>query len=206
MGYRNLLFDLGNVLLFFDPDKALKELATHLKPLTALLLWAKKDEFLKELRGEADLLETGRMTIEQFYSRLKGKIGLELELDQFVRIWNDIFTANQAMLDLATELSGRYACYIASNTNEAHFRHVLAEFPALGFAKRAALSYELGELKPSREFFRKALAKFGIAADESVFVDDIELNVEGARQAGIQAIRSVDAGQVRAALEALGVK
>ena len=205
MSYRNLLFDLGNVLLFYDPNKALKEMAKKLKPLTAMLLWAKKDEFLKDLRVEADMLECGRMTIAQFFSRLKGKIGLDMELDEFVLVWNDIFTANREMLDLARDLAGRYNCYILSNTNEAHYQHVVATFPELSFAKGAALSYMLGAMKPAAEFYQKAVESLGIAAEESVFVDDLPANVEGATAVGIKALHFVNAGQLRADFAALGV-
>ena len=206
MPYRNLMFDLGNVLLFYDPNKALKEMAKHLKPLTAMLLWAKKDDFLKDLRGEADLLETGRMTIAQFFSRLKAKIGLEMELDGFVQIWNDIFTANREMLDLARDLASRYNCYILSNTNEAHYQHVVATFPELSFAKGSALSYKIGAMKPDAEFYQKALESLGAIAEESVFVDDLPANVEGAAAVGMKALHFANAAQLKADLAALGIQ
>lgn len=205
MAITTILFDLGNVLLYFDPGKALKEMAKHLNPLTALLLAAKKNEFMKELRGEADLLETGRMTIEQFFSRLKGKIGLNLEFEQFKVIWNDIFSPNHEVLALARDLSMRHPCYILSNTNEPHFKFVLERYPELAFAKGHAVSYELGVLKPAREFFDKALAHLGLQAGECVFIDDLPENVEGAKQAGIAAIPFVNAGQLKADLSVLGI-
>ena len=205
MAYRNILFDMGNVLLFYDPNKALKEMATHLKPLTAMLLWAKKEEFLKELRVEADMLETGRMAIAQFFSRLKGKIGLDMELDAFVQVWNDIFTANRETIALAQRLSDRFNCYILSNTNEAHYRHVTALFPELSFIKGAALSYELGVMKPDAEFYLKALDVLGVMAEESVFVDDLTPNVAGAQATGIHALHFVNAAQLETDLAAIGI-
>jgi putative hydrolase of the HAD superfamily len=184
-----VLFDLGNVLLFFDHGKALRELAKHVNPLTAMLLWARKDEFLKDIRAEADLLETGRMTLEQFYSRLKGKIGLNLEFPQFQAIWDDIFTANEPVLALAQQLAMTYPCYILSNTNASHLAHAQAQFPQLGFARGYAASHELGVMKPAREFFDGALAKFALRAEECVFIDDLEENVLGARAVGLTAIQ-----------------
>jgi glucose-1-phosphatase len=206
MAYRNILFDLGNVLLFFDHGKALRELAKSVNPLTAMLLWSKKDEFLKELRVEADLLENGRMTIEQFFSRLKGKIGLQLEFEQFEKIWCDIFTPNQEMLAYARELSTRYNCYVLSNTNDAHFQHVLRTFPELAFVKGFALSYKLGVMKPAREFFDGALDQLGVTAGESVFIDDLSENIIGAKAAGIEAVTYTGVPQLREALAALGIE
>ncbi len=200
-----ILFDLGNVLLFFDHGKALRELAKHVNPLTAMLLWARKDEFLKDIRGEADLLETGRMSLEQFYSRLKDKIGLNLEFPQFQAIWDDIFTANAPVLALAQQLAARYPCYVLSNTNASHLAHALAQFPQLGFACGFAASHELGVLKPARAFFDGALAKFGLRAEACVFIDDLEENVEGARAAGLTAMQYRTPDELKADLAAVGV-
>jgi len=184
-----ILFDLGNVLLFFDHGKALRELAKHVNPLTAMLLWARKDEFLKDMRGEADLLESGRMSLEQFYARLKSKIGLALEYDQFRAIWNDIFTPNEPVLALAQQLATRHPCYVLSNTNAAHLEYVRAQFPQLGFARGFAASYALGVMKPARAFFDGALAQFGVRAGACVFIDDLSENVQGARDAGLPAFQ-----------------
>lgn len=200
-----ILFDLGNVLLFFDHGKALRELAKHVNPLTAMLLWARKDEFLKDIRGEADLLETGRMSLEQFYARLKGKIGLNLDYDQFRAIWNDIFTPNEPVLALAQQLATRYPCYILSNTNASHLAHAQAQFPQLGFARGYAASHELGVMKPDRAFFEGALAKFNLRAEEGVFIDDLEENVQGARAIGLKAIQYRTPEQLVAELAADGV-
>ena len=200
-----ILFDLGNVLLFFDHGKALRELAKHVNPLTALLLWARKDEFLKDIRSEADLLETGRMSLEQFYARLKSKIGLTLAYDQFRAIWNDIFTPNEPVLALAQQLATRYPCYVLSNTNASHLDHALAQFPQLGFARGYATSHELGVLKPARAFFDGALAKFGLRAEECVFVDDLEENVQGARAAGLDSFRYLAPEQLQQAFAARGI-
>lgn len=201
----SIVFDLGNVLLFFDQGKALRALAQHLNPLTAMLLWARKDEFLKELRAEADLLETGRMSLEQFHSRLKGKIGLTIDYDGFQRIWNDIFSPNEPVLALAQQLSARYTCYIFSNTNASHYDYVKATYPALSFAKGWSLSHELGVMKPAREFYELALAQHGLTAADTLFIDDLEPNVVGAREAGLDAIHYRSPEQLITDLAARGI-
>ncbi|NLF38571.1 HAD-IA family hydrolase [bacterium] len=201
---KNILFDLGNVLLKFDWDIAYKRLATHLNPLTALLLWARKDEFLAEIRGDQEMLETGRMTSQQFFSRLKGKIGLEIDYSLFEDIWCNIFTLNQDVMDFARALGKTYSCYILSNTNEAHMRHVSAQYD-LGFFKGIAVSHELGALKPAREFYDRALAKLALDAAECIFIDDMAANVEAARAAGIESVRFESAAQLRDELGTRGI-
>jgi len=202
---RTLLFDLGNVLLFFDHGKALRALASYLNPLTAMYTSARKNEFLKELRGEADLLESGRMDLAQFYSRLKGKIGLTIEFTQFQAIWNDIFTPNEPVLALAQTLATRYPCYILSNTNASHLEYVRATYPQLSFARGYAASHELGVMKPSREFFDKALQQFGLQPMDAVFIDDLAENVSGAREAGLDSFQYQTPEQLQQELAARGI-
>ena len=81
------LFDLGKVVLSYDQEATMKKLAGSLNPLTALLIFAKKDEFMAEFKRDTELLESGRMTMSQFFLRLKGKTGLDLTEEKFMEIW-----------------------------------------------------------------------------------------------------------------------
>lgn len=62
------------------------------------------------------------------------------------------------------------------------------------------------EFKPNSDFYELALRRFGINADSSVFFDDTEKNVAGARAVGIHAFRFTDADQARRDLISLGVR
>ncbi|RLD12229.1 MAG: hypothetical protein DRI44_01375 [Chlamydiae bacterium] len=187
--YKNILFDIGNVLIKLYPERAFKKLANYMNPLTAMLIWAKKDEFMKDIRREQDLLETGKMTIQQFFSRLKGKIGLKMEFEQFEDVWCSMFSLNEDVLRFANELSSNYKIFLLSNTNKTHINHLYKEFPVFDFVSGTALSHELGYLKPSQEFFNKALEKLNINAGESIFIDDSEINVKSANESGITAFK-----------------
>ena len=202
---RNIIFDLGNVLVSFDWQIAYQRLAQHVSPMTALLLWARKEEFLREVRGDQELMETGRMTAEQFYVRIKGKIGLTLDYPQFETIWCDIFTANAEVLALARMLGKNYSCYIFSNTNAVHMKHLRTRVPELALFKGMALSHELGVMKPAREFFELALRALELEAAESVFVDDLAENVAGARECGIDSIQYQSCPHLVQELAARGV-
>ena len=54
--YKNILFDIGNVLIKLEQERAFKKLAKYMNPLTAMLIWAKKDEFMKDIQREQNLL------------------------------------------------------------------------------------------------------------------------------------------------------
>jgi putative hydrolase of the HAD superfamily len=61
-------------------------------------------------------------------------------------------------------------------------------FPEIVFYEGAALSYDLGVMKPTAEFFAEALRRFDIDPSHAVFIDDLEENVEGAIRVGINGI------------------
>ncbi len=187
--YKNILFDIGNVLIKLEQERAFKKLAKYMNPLTAMLIWAKKDEFMKDIQREQNLLETGKMTIQQFFSRLKGKIGLKMNFEQFEDAWCSMFSINEDVVRFANELSNSYKIFLLSNTNETHINHLYKEFPVFDFISGTALSHELGYLKPAPEFFNKALEKLNIKAEESIFIDDSEVNVKAASEAGITAFQ-----------------
>jgi len=206
MSCRNIIFDIGNVLVKLEPERAFKKLAEHLNPLTAMLIWAKKDEFLKDIRKDQDLLETGHMTIRQFYSRLKERIGLKTEFEQFEEAWCTMFSLMEDVVAFARELSLSYSVYLASDTNASHMKRLLRDYPELGFVKGMALSYEIGALKPSREFFEGALAALSLASDDCLFIDDNEENIIGAREVGMDAIRFSSLERLREDLAGRGIE
>jgi putative hydrolase of the HAD superfamily len=201
----NLIFDVGGVLIDLDYDRAFKQLGEYLNPLTAMLIWAKKDEFMQEMQGEIDLLETGKMNMTQFFSRLKGRIGLKLAQEQFEEIWNSALQPNDEMLAFAGELCTHVPCYCASNTNETHAAYMLTQCPQLGQFKGMAFSHELGVKKPTAEFFQGLCARFGVEPSTCVFIDDRDGNVDAAVASGMAGIHFQGLAGLRTALGERGV-
>ena len=144
-----ILWDIGNVLIACEYTNAFARLKDYINPMTAMYIWAKKDEFMAETRKELDLLETGRMTLEQFFSRLKGKIGAKMAYEQFNRVWCEIFDIKADVVAYARDESRQYDSYFVSNTNREHYEHIQRLYPGLDFVKGSALSYELGVMKPA---------------------------------------------------------
>src|SRR6476469_8767823 len=119
---RTIVFDFGNVLAFFDHGRAVARLARFTdRPPAELML---------ELYGgalESDY-EIGRLSTEE-YVRL-GKLNGRLTCsdDKFLVAFVDIFWRNDELCDLIPRLKPRYRLLLASNTNDAHYRHYTREF------------------------------------------------------------------------------
>ena len=69
----------------------------------------------------------------------------------------------------------------------------------------AAVSAELGLLKPQTEIYQSLLTQHKLDASETVFIDDMPYNIEGAKAVGITGVQFKNAAQCEDELKALGL-
>jgi glucose-1-phosphatase len=198
-----LIFDFGNVVGFFDYLRACERFAGGLG-----MTGPDFRDLLAE-RGFARLLaefESGRIAPEAFAASLMDLAGIRLSYGEFVRAWEDIFWPNESVSRLIAFLkSSGYAIYLGSNTNLLHATHYRRQFAeTLDLFDGFILSYEVGHLKPAREFFEACVKATGVTAASCVFIDDLAENVDGARRAGLTAVHYVDTPTLIADLRRAG--
>jgi len=184
----DILFDLGNVLVPIDWNRAYARLSPHLPEDLAHVLRTDRPAFENKVKRPCLELETGKIRFSDFCRTVSGTLGMEITEQEFRYIWCDIFDLDRDMVALGRLMAEQYGTWLLSNTSAAHYRWILERFPGVAFYRGAALSYELGVMKPSPAYFTKALDLFGISPAQSVFIDDIEENVEGAVRVGINGI------------------
>jgi len=187
--YKNILFDIGNVFITVQPEKALAMLSEFMDTRTAEAIKKEPNEFLKKICNDQELFETGKITMPEFFSRLKNKFGLKMSVKQFEYIWCSMFSRKKDVIKFAAELSRKYKIFLLSNTNETHINHLIDALPIFDFISGTALSHEIGFLKPQHDFYFKALKKLNIKAEESIFIDDMEVNVKAAAESGITSFK-----------------
>jgi len=203
---RDIVFDLGNVLLPVNRLGAFKRLIPYLPGDRAHLLRAEPQAFERLFDGPVAELETGRITFDLFQRRVEELLGTQIDAGEFQSIWCDMFSLDEEMARFGKALSTRYRTWLASNTSETHYRYILDRFPQVSFYRAAALSYELGVMKPAKAYFEKALAQFGIKPKSAVFIDDLEVNVRAAIEVGLRGIVFRGYPDLLAELTKLGVK
>ena len=67
------------------------------------------------------------------------------------------------------------------------------------------LSYEVGVMKPHARIYDEALKKAGVEAEECVFIDDIEENIQAAQKLGIKGILMTPQTDLEAALQEMNL-
>ncbi len=201
----DIIFDLGNVLVPFDWNRAIQRLLPRLPLRVADMVRRDLQSFKQIFLKRSEELETGRLPFERFWQDICDQLGTSLSLEEFRIIWCDIFEANESMIDLGHALATEYRVWLASNTCREHFEWIIHRFPRIRFFRSAALSYELGTMKPAPQYYVKALDLFDISPGSSVFIDDIRENVEGARAVGMHGIVFTGYEQLVEALAKAGV-
>lgn len=178
-----IYFDLGNVLLKFDHRRAARQIA-DVAGITTEEAWDAVFGDGLELQ-----YERGELTTRQFYDRFCERTNTRADHDALLHASADIFEPDEATLSLVQRLRREgQRVGILSNTNDAHWRFIRAEYSFAGeWFETHALSFELGLLKPEPQIYAKAARLAGVAPSEVFFTDDRAENVEGARQAGFHA-------------------
>lgn len=95
--------------------------------------------------------------------------------------------------------------FALSNWNAETFARIRHQYDELEMFEEIVLSGEYGMIKPEAAFYEAALACYGMAAGDLVFVDDNPRNVAGAARIGLPALLFTGADKLRADLAALGV-
>ncbi len=183
-----LIFDFGNVVAHFDYTRSCDRLGRRIgltgKELLARATSAGFSEILKRY-------ESGQMPAEEFSRQVCRLVGLDdLPHHEFAREWADIFWLNEPVAELVEQLDeAGYTLVLGSNTNDLHAGHFQKQFAGvLEHFDRLVLSFEVGHIKPAREFFLACAQAAGEAPENCVFIDDLAENVEGARAAGLQGV------------------
>lgn len=183
---KNIVFDLGGVIMTLDPAEALRRFkALGLSDAERYL-----DAYTQS--GIFGNLEEGKITAEDFRSKLSSLTGHELTFDECKHAWlgyrKDVPQRN---LDLLKELRAKdYRLILLSNTNPFMMDWALSsEFDGKGsslndYFDALYLSYRLGIMKPAPDFFRQMLDNENILPEETLFVDDGPRNVEAAGKLG----------------------
>ena len=190
MEIRNIIFDLGGVLLNIDYQasiKAFKDLGV--KDFDALFSQATQHHLF-------DRLDTGQISAEEFRDELRELGGLSLSDAQIDHAWNAMlgdFPASR--IDLLQGLSAIYRLFLLSNTNSIHYPayierlrkdHGIDSLDHL--FENAYLSHEIGLRKPDTAAFQLIINENQLDPAATFFIDDSAQHVEGAIKAGLHAV------------------
>jgi 2-haloacid dehalogenase len=194
-----VVFDIGGVLLDWQPRLLYRDLI----PDPAALEW-----FLAEvcsLEWNATL-DAGR-SFDDACADLAARFPDHAELIHAWRRQDDMIAGQiEGTADLVARLhAAGVPLYLLTNMPADIFAARRRQYEVLGWFDGAVVSGEEGVLKPSPEIFERLRDRYRLAPAETLFVDDAEVNVRGARAVGFQAHRFVDPATLAAVLRDHGL-
>jgi 2-haloacid dehalogenase len=197
---RAVVFDLGKVLVDFDYSIAARALAARAR--------ISPDE-LNTLINQSPLLvtyETGHLATAAFYKKVCDATGFCGDLDEFARLFSDIFTGIDSMIELHAQLrKAGVPTYIFSNTNELAIAHIRKTFPFFSNFDGYIYSFEESGLKPDEKIYAAVERRTGLKGPELLYIDDRLENIEAGQRRRWQVIHHHDPARTRKAVADAGL-
>lgn len=181
---KNVIFDVGKVLVEYDPDSYMERLGFDLKTRQAV----NQAMFQNPLWEESD---RGKLSTEELLEKFifNDKEYKEEITKAYQTVGNtiELFPYSVAWIK---ELKQRgYRVYILSNYAEVTYEQTKEKMEFLPYVDGAVFSFQCKWIKPEREIYEELCRKYSIEPRESVFLDDRLDNIEQARNLGFFGIQ-----------------
>lgn len=196
---KNIIFDIGNVLLYFDPHNFLQK---HFS------------------REDSDFLFSAIFDTQEWLDLDKGTISEEEALEIFIKrnpekegILRDvmssfyrIFTPVKSTVSVLKHLKGHgYNLLYLSNIHLKIYEYIFREYDFFRLFNGGIISAKVKMLKPDKDIFYRLIEEYSIKPDESLFIDDTFHNIETAERMGFHTIHLEDPDLLENNFEKLGI-
>ncbi len=198
--YKAIVFDLGNVLIPFDYSRLLKKLDEIEAGLG--------NRFAERYKNNYEIhrkFEKAEISEEDFLKTMLEWTENKLTAEEFSIYYSDLFEEDEGVTSLLPLLKKNYTLVLLSNTNAIHKKYGWEKYEFLKYFDKMILSHEVGAVKPEDKIYR-AVEEFTHAKpEEHFYIDDIEEYVLAARKRGWDAVRFLNAKQLKEELRKRGL-
>ena len=186
---KNILFDLGGVLLNLDVSQTRDAfIKLGVIQIDELFRIGHADSFFKEY-------EVGTISDEVFVEKARQLAFPGTTSHQVIAAWNVMLLDFPAeRVQFLHKLKNKYRLFLFSNTNAIHLQAFHKSYQQVYGAamddlfEKAYYSHVINQRKPDVGAFQYVIKDSKIDAGETLFIDDALVNIEGAREAGLQAV------------------
>jgi len=181
---KNILFDFGAVLIPIQEEKTRKAF----KELGAQENLAQQTELFQKL-------ERGEISSDEFLGTLQGFFFRKTILKKdLAKAWNALCDSAipSDNIRLIKRMAKEYSCFLLSNTNTLHLDKIKNNSGRFSYHqfmkcfKACYLSHEMKTRKPEEAFYERVLLEQDLKAEECLFIDDREENIEAAAALGLK--------------------
>ncbi len=128
---------------------------------------------------------------------------LGIDVSELLAMSESVYMRNEPLIERIKQYRKQYKIGLLSNVSEEFFSDLFSVADRSALFDTVVLSSQVGLIKPSADIYLLAADRLGVEPGEAVMIDDVERNVEGARNTGMYGIRHVSTNQTVTELEAL---
>ena len=195
--YKNIIFDLGAVLFYFNPYEILHDLFGFTKE--------QAQEIVKHISSSIWMdMDRGILTPEQVAQKLADPFGKENMMKFLYAMPGRLVPLPQGVEILNLVRQKGYKTYILSNLAEFCYFKV-KDYDFVKQFDGAIYSYQHKCAKPEEQIYRILLNTYSLKAEECLFIDDLEVNINGSKTVGIDGVVCKDHNYVLEQLKLLSV-
>lgn len=187
---QTLIFDLGNVLLFFDHKKMIVQMAKCLSMDPHRV----KEIIFNDTHLHA--YEKGKLSSKDLFDLLQAQTDFSCDYHNLLHSASDIFTPNLPLISLLPSFKKQNKrLVLLSNTVDMHIDFVKKKYTLLDHFDELILSYEVGMRKPEEEIYLRAIEAARCPKESALFIDDMKENIDAAEKVGLPSFHFLDTKQ-----------
>lgn len=205
-GIKNILFDLGGVILHLNRQAALDAFVD--------LGFKDVEAVLRDFRQSGTFLrfEDGSIDATTFREEIRAHVGHYISDKDIDKAWGKMTShVDDETLQLLLNLKDVYHTYLLSNTNPIHIEICDPMFAYNShngfeaFFNKCFYSYNLKVCKPEAQSFLKVCEEASISPNATLFIDDSLDNLKAAQSLGFQTLHVTDPAELKSKLQTLGL-
>lgn len=174
---KNIVFDLGNVLLKGNSSIVLDNL-----DIPNEIRHSIKDKFF----NNCNYLDLGEETIKQHFDNCKFDFDIDESIQEILLKYYKYRPFNDETIELMNKLKhNNYKIFILSNNNKETYEY-LKQLPVFECVDGWAVSCDYHITKPNKEIYVKLFETFNIKPEECYFIDDNKENIETGKMPGMK--------------------
>ncbi|MDF9824200.1 HAD superfamily hydrolase (TIGR01509 family) [Breznakia sp. PF5-3] len=179
---KNIVFDIGNVLLEFKPAEHFKDIKNANQVCTYIFnssAWEAYDLGLKSLdEVKAELIMNCKV--------------YKNEINELLSRWTEVLKPKGTIPFIKLFKEKGYSVYLLSNLSLDAANYIEANFSLFHDVDGYVLSYLEHQVKPNAEIYKTLANRYDLKFEETLFLDDLKANVEAAKALGMKVIHYTD--------------
>ena len=202
MEIKAVIFDYGNVLTHPQSSEYINKMLK--------ILNVDFEIFDKAYYQHRDLYDGGKVTGIEYWQLVSQSLNAQILNKEFLKNLVDIdldswYFQNEQMWDLVLNLKKNYKTALLSNNLDDLVIRIERDIELNKYFDAVVFSNKVSYLKPDKRIYEYCLNLLGLRANETIFIDDREVNIEGANKLGINSILFKNYDQLLVELNKYGV-